>query len=385
MSKFTITPTIFYGVGALEQAKLEIASYGKRCLIVTDPTIIKLDQLKGVKDILEKENKVYEVFSDIKGEPTVEMVMDGVRVFRLFQADYIIAIGGGAVLDAAKAISMALSLKEEEKLHDFIKKDFNHKEVKVIAIPTTAGTGSEVTRFSIITDTSEKIKMLLKGDAIIPDMAIVDPRYILTMPRNIAVATGIDALCHAIESYLSIHANTMSMQYSISAIRRIFKNLNRSIDEENIDINAKEEMSLAAMEAGIAFNNSSVTLIHGMSRPIGAMFHVPHGNSNAMLILNCMKTIKEPMNKKFAEIARKCGFSDSVDDQVASQKFMDDLENFILNLNIKTLQDYGVTKEMLDQNVDKMSKDALESGSPANLNIDFTINDIKKIYYSLYE
>ena len=157
----------------------------------------------------------------------------------------------------------------------------------MIAIPTTAGTGSEATMFTIITDTANNVKMLLKGACLIPDLAIIDPVFSISTPKSVTTSTGVDALCHAIEAYTSRKAQPFSDIFALSAIKRIFSNL-PIVYEEPDNLEARKEMALAATEAGIAFNNSSVTLVHGMSRPIGALFHVPHGLSNAMLLERCM-------------------------------------------------------------------------------------------------
>lgn len=382
MSKFTTTPLIYYGVDALKQSKEAILTYGKKALLVTDEVMINLRQTDYITDIFEKIGTEYEVFSDIAGEPDVETVKAAAKAFKDSGAEYLVALGGGSVLDTGKAVSMMVSMDEGEELSDFVKKDFVRKKVRLIAIPTTSGTGSEVTKFTIITDTKNNVKMLLKGDGIMPDMAIAEPKFTLSMPESVTVATGVDALCHAIESYISIKANPMSKQYSISAIRHIFANLPNCIGEER-NLRARAKMSLAAMQAGIAFSNSSVTLIHGMSRPIGALFHVPHGNSNAMLLISCLDDLKDRIPDRIGRLARLCGVSTEVDDLKASHEFLGYLKCFIDSLGVKNIYDYGVSKEDFIKNLDKMSEDALESGSPANIGIDYTVEDIKKIYMTL--
>ena len=208
--------------------------------------------------------------------------------YRSNGCDFLIALGGGSPIDAMKAIGSVVS--NGGCINDYYGKIIDKPTPPMIAVPTTSGTGSEATQFTIITNTQADIKMLLKGAVLMPDLAIDDPAFTLTAPQSVTAATGLDALCHAAEAYTSRMAQPLTDEFALSAVKRIFKYLPICYNEGQ-NIKAREQMSLAALEAGIAFNNASVTIIHGMSRPIGALFHVPHGISNAMLMYECFSYV----------------------------------------------------------------------------------------------
>ena len=252
------------------------------------------------------------------------------------------------------------------------------------AIPTTAGTGSEATQFTIITDTKKDVKMLLKGKALMPTIAVSDPQFTMTAPPKITAATGLDALCHAIEAYTSRQAQTLSDTFAVSAVKRIFKYLPTAFhDGENEE--ARIEMSVAALEAGIAFNNASVTLIHGMSRPIGALFHVAHGLSNAMLMKECLSFALEGAYGRFGELGRIIGAASSEDsDEEASKKFLDAVIALTKELETPTLEEYGINKEEFFHVIEKMAHDAMESGSPQNTRRAISQADVEQMYKNLW-
>ena len=226
--------------------------------------------------------------------------------------------------------------------------------------------------------------MLLKGPSLIPLFAVVDPQFTMTAPPKVTAATGIDALCHAVESYTSKKAQPMSETFSLSAADRIFKNLLKAYNEPN-DIHAREQMSLAATEAGIAFNNSSVTIIHGMSRPIGALFHVPHGLSNAMLLDTCLKFIVDGAVGRFADISRYCGLcAAEIPDSRAADILIEKISELLTALNIPTLEQFGIDKHVFDENIEKMAKDAFISGSPSNTRKNVTMQDMERLYEKLW-
>ena len=254
----------------------------------------------------------------------------------------------------------------------------------MVAIPTTAGTGSEATQFTIITDTENDVKMLLKGAVLMPDYAIIDPQFTMTAPPKITAATGLDALTHASEAYTSKLAQPLSDTFALSAIKRIFKYLPIAFhDGKNVE--AREQMSIAALEAGIAFNNASVTLVHGMSRPIGALFHVAHGLSNAMLLKQCFTYALDGAYDRFADLAKAINVaSDSDSDQEASEKFLQAVVGICDELETPTLEEYGIDKEEFFNVIDKMAADAMESGSPSNTRKAMTVEDVKEIYRKLW-
>jgi alcohol dehydrogenase class IV len=243
---------------------------------------------------------------------------------------------------------------------------------------------SEATKYTIITDTARNIKMLLKGDALMPDLAILDARLTLTAPPLVTAATGMDALTHAVEAYTSRKGNPLTDIYALSAIKRIFTYLPEAFDDGS-NLTAREEMALAAFEAGVCINNASVTLVHGMSRPIGAMFHVPHGLSNAMLIKECLSYVMDGCYERFAAMARVIGAADSqLSEKEAAQAFIDKLTELCAHLRIRPLKAYGISRDAFDRVKEKMAQDAMASGSPSNTIKEITREDLLEIYDRLW-
>ena len=289
-----------------------------------------------------------------------------------------IAIGGGSPIDTMKAIGTMVAGNKD--IDEYMGVAITNETPTLVAIPTTAGTGSEATQFTIINNTKENIKMLLSGKVLIPSLAIIDPQFTLSAPKSVTAATGLDALCHAVESYTSRKAQALSKSFSVSAVKRILKYLPVCY-ENGSDIKAREEMSLAALEAGIAFNNASVTIIHGMSRPIGALYHVPHGLSNAMLIKECFSFALDGAYKEFGDLAKETGVAlQDDDDKVAAEKMLETINNLVSICKVSTLQEFGVNKEDFINNIPKMAKDAIDSGSPANTLKTCTKEDLEAIY-----
>lgn len=384
MAKEFIMPgKIISGSGALEQAVSALRSLGSRALIVTDEVMIKLHNLDRVTAVLEQAGISYFVYSGIGGEPTDTMIEAGLHHYKNENCDFLIALGGGSPIDSMKAIA-AMSVNPG-KISDYMGKEIGGNVPGMVAIPTTAGTGSEATRFTIITDTENDVKMLLKGDVLMPDLAIIDPQFTITAPPSITAATGLDALTHAIEAYTSRKAQPLTDVFAMSAVRRIFKNLPAAFHDGS-NVAAREEMSLAALEAGVAFNNASVTIVHGMSRPIGAMFHVPHGISNAMLLKECMTFALDGAYDRFADLAEAIGVAEAgAEDGKNAQAFLEAVEGICRELKIPTLAEYGIDREKFFAVMDKMATDALISGSPANTIKEVTQKDILTIYGNLWK
>ncbi|MBO7677408.1 MAG: iron-containing alcohol dehydrogenase, partial [Erysipelotrichaceae bacterium] len=268
-------------------------------------------------------------------------------------------------------------------LSSYMGKIIDIKRPALVAIPTTAGTGSEATKFTIINDTNTKGKMLLTGPCLIPDLAIIDPAFSKSAPKSVTSHTGIDALCHAIESYTSRKAQPLSDTFALSAIKRIFANLKKCYDNGD-DIEARVQMSLAALEAGISFNNSSVTIVHGMSRPMGALFHVPHGLSNAMLLGDCMTYVVDGAYDRFADIARYLSLTNDDDDVKAAHIFLDALNKLLQDLIVPTMSEYGIDSKEYFDSIDKMAHDAYASGSPSNTIKKIEVEDMITLYKKIY-
>lgn len=382
-NSFLIPHKIITGFNALDMASSDFKNMGNKALLVCDEVMIQLGNIQLLCSLLEKQNINYSIFSAIHGEPTDEMITQGVNQFKNDHCDFLIAMGGGSPLDAMKAIAMMS--QTTTPIHEFMGKDMSFPRPCMIAIPTTAGTGSEATQFTIITDTQRNVKMLLKGAKLIPDLAIVDPSFTLSVPPSIHATCGIDALCHAIEAYTSKKAQPLSDSFALSAIKRIFLYL-PIVYKNPTDEQARLEMSLAALEAGIAFNNSSVTLVHGMSRPLGAIFHIPHGLSNAMLLKTCLSFAREGAISQLSKIAHECHYADDTcSDEQAVNRLFTQFDELLSELSIPSLFEYGINEEDYFSSLPKMANDAFISLSPANTLREVTIEDMIELYKQAYQ
>ena len=377
MSHFAIPSHIISGTDVLSESAVYLKTMGNKPFILTGKHVAVSEMMTKLLNMLDEIKITYKIFDGITGEPTDKMIEQGVELFKSSGCDFIIGIGGGSPLDSAKAIA-AMSVNSGKI------SDYNGIEIKgaippLAAIPTTAGTGSEATKFTVITDSEKGIKMLLKGDVLIPQLAIVDSSFTFSSPNSVTAATGLDALTHAVEAYTSKKAIPLTDTLAVSAVKRIMKYLPIAYNEPE-NSSAREQMSLAALEAGICINNSSVTIVHGMSRPIGALFHVPHGMSNAMLLKECLSFAESGAYEKFANLGRETKVaSESDTDEEAADKFIDSLQKICDICEIPTLEKYGIDKEEYYSQIDKMSQDAVASGSPGNTERDVTVEDCKRI------
>lgn len=380
--EFIVPGQMISGSGALDMAQNTLGILGKKAMIVTDKVMIDLGNCAKVENALKSQGVEYTIYSDIAGEPTDVMIEKGLEQYKTEGCDFLVALGGGSPIDSMKAIGSLV--KNGGSISDYMGKVIDVEMPPMVAIPTTAGTGSEATQFTIITDTKKDIKMLLKGKVLIPSLAIIDPQFTMTAPPKITAATGLDALCHAVEAYTSRKAQTLSDTFAMSAVKRIFRYLPVAFhDGKNEE--ARVQMSVAALEAGIAFNNASVTLIHGMSRPIGALFHVAHGLSNAMLMKECLSFALEGAYDRFADLGRAIGVATAEDsDQEASEKFLDAVVALTEELETPTLAEFGIDKEEFFKVIEKMAYDAMDSGSPQNTQREITQADVEQMYKNLW-
>lgn len=382
MSHFVIPNHTVVGTNVLGEAAPLLKKMGNKAFIVTGRHVAVSDMMKQLTALLDENGIDCVIFDGITGEPTDTMIEKGVEMLKSSGCDFIIGIGGGSPLDSAKAIAaMAVN---EGSIADYNGKEITGEILPLAAIPTTAGTGSEATKFTVITDSEKGIKMLLKGDVLVPKLAIVDSSFTVGAPKSVTSATGLDALTHAVEAYTSRKAFSMTDTLAVSAVKRIMKYLPIAYREPGNSL-AREQMSIAALEAGICINNSSVTIVHGMSRPIGALFHVPHGMSNAMLLKECLSFAVSGAYEKFANLGRETGVaSDSDSDETAAEKFIDSLQNICDVCEIPTLEQYGIDRDEYYSKISKMATDAVASGSPANTVKEVTVDDCIEIYKKLY-
>lgn len=379
---FLVPKIIVAGEDALSNSMEHIRKLGKKALIVTDETMCKIGTVSKLEAQLKEHAIDYFVYDGVNGEPIDKMIDVGKQLYLENDCEFLIAIGGGSPIDAMKAIGAMLT--NEGEIVDYKGVTIPNPPPPLVAIPTTAGTGSEATKFTIITDSVNNVKMLLVGPDIIPTVAVIDPEFTLSCPPSVTAATGVDALTHAIEAFTSRKAQPLSDIFAVSAIKRIYANILRAY-EEGQHVESRKEMSLAALEAGIAFSNASVTIVHGMSRPIGALFHIPHGLSNAVLLNECLGFIKGGAVEKFALLAEELKIVEAgAEVEEAADAFVQEMNELIGKLHIQTLEEYGVNKEEFHSYLDKMATDALASGSPANTMRVPSKEEIIEIYKKLW-
>jgi alcohol dehydrogenase class IV len=336
-----------------------------RPLVVTDPFMVSSGMVRRCLDPLDQAGIAATVFSETVADPTDTVIEAGVAVMRRGNFDCLIGFGGGSSLDTAKA--MAILAAGHGKMRDFkVPVQADKAALPVIAIPTTAGTGSEATRFTVITDVERDEKMLIAGLGALPLAAIVDYELTYSVPPRTTADTGVDSLTHALEAYVSRHANPTSDALALSAMRLIGANL-RTAYKEPRNAAAREAMMLGAMQAGLAFSNSSVALVHGMSRPIGAHFHVPHGLSNAMLLPAVTRFGLQAARGRYAEAARRIGFAaEDAPDERAADALAEGLVALNRDLSVPSPRAYGIGHNEWHARLEVMAEQALASGSPAN-------------------
>lgn len=380
---FFVPQYIITGENAIQLCMPHIRAFGKRALIVTDDTMVKFGNVKKLTDELEKNDILYRIYSGINSEPTHTMIDEGVRIFHQGGFDFLIGIGGGSPMDAMKAIGAVVS--NGGSITQYKGKIIEKDLPPTVAIPTTAGTGSEATKVSIITNTDTGVKMLLSDPKLMARIAVIDPVFTLTVPPAVTAATGVDALTHAVEAYTSLKSFPMADMFAVSAVKKIFKNI-YEVYTNGTNVEARREMAIAAMEGGIAFSNASVTIVHGMSRPIGALFHVPHGLSNAMLLEVCLRFLKPGATDRLCDLAKVIGvYSDAMTEEEGADAFVDAIIELLHKLDIQTLQEFGVKKEDFLKQIPKMASDALDSGSPGNTRRTPSNEDIQALYKELWE
>ncbi|PFN86516.1 alcohol dehydrogenase [Bacillus thuringiensis] len=380
VSEFRMPKSVLYGRNSLEKLGEQSKKLGKRAFIVTDTIMEKLGYVEKCIKQLNKKSITVSTYNKVDAEPTNIHVLEALSLCKEEKCDFIIGIGGGSCIDAAKAVAVLYTNGGE--VEDYVQKDIEieNNPLPLIAIPTTSGTGSEVTSVAVITNKKTDVKMMMKHPSFIPKVAIIDPVLTSSLPPQITAATGIDALCHAIEAYISKVSQPLTDVLSLSAIESIMKYL-RIAYEDGRNMEAREAMMIASLQAGIAFSNASVTLVHGMSRPVGALFHVPHGISNAILLPTVLEFTKTSAMKRLAKIGRSLNkdlYSNS-DEEVADYT-LGEIKKLCFDLRIPNLKEYGIDEIEFENAISKMASDAIESGSPANNPRVPSYDEIKELY-----
>ncbi len=336
----------------------------ERPLLITDPAMVEFGHAERVRALLAEAGLPVTVFAETEQEPSSASIDRGVGAWRGGRFDGMVALGGGSAIDSAKAIGVLAHLGG--RMRDYaVPNDVDRSGIPLVAIPTTAGTGSECTRFTVITDSDTDEKMLCRGAAFLPTAAIVDFEFTLTAPRRLTADTGIDALTHALEAFVSRRASPFTDDLALAAMAHLARNLER-VCSDPADREARAGMMLGATQAGMAFSNASVCLVHGMSRPIGALFHVPHGLSNAMLLPAVTRFSVPAAEGRYALCARTMGLSTSLDDAEAAADLVSGLTALNARLEVPGPAAFGIARDRWFANLERMAEQAEASGSPAN-------------------
>jgi alcohol dehydrogenase len=380
-SSFNIPSSVIIGGGASAELLPQLRRLGaKHVLVVTDAFMVKSGVVARLLAPLQESGIGIAVFDGVQPDPTVQNVRDGLALYRSSGAEAVVAIGGGSPLDAGKAISILTT--NPEPLADYMG---YHKIPKagapLLAIPTTAGTGSEVTKVAVITDTERDVKMMILDQHLLPVVALVDYELTLSMPAPLTAHVGVDTLTHGIEAYVSRKASEMTDPIALSCIRLAATHLVKAWEEPG-NLAAREGMMLSATQGGMAFANSSVCLVHGMSRPLGLLFHIPHGLSNAMLLPAVTRFSLAGAEARYATVARTMGLcAANASNASAAASLVEGLEKLNARLEVPRIRDFkGATLEVFEAALEKMASDALASGSPANNPVVPTASEIVQLY-----
>ncbi|USK31688.1 iron-containing alcohol dehydrogenase [Bacillus sp. F19] len=381
-SVFRSPKTCFYGNHSFEKLGSITVQYGKNALIISDRVMKNLGYIEKAQHLISECGGKSSIYLGVASEPTDIYVQEALHQLQTEKCDVVIALGGGSCIDTAK--SVAVLATNGGYIGDYMggKKIAVHPPVPLIAIPTTAGTGSEATEVTIITNTKNDVKMMIKQPAFMPEAAIVDPVLSYSSPKEITAATGIDALSHALEAYLSRKAQPMTDILALSSMNHILPNI-RAVYEDGSNCEAREAMSFGSLQGGMAFSNASVCLVHGMSRPIGALFHVPHGISNAMLLPAVLEFSKDYCTSRLGDVGRIFS-KEKMSDSEAAQLAIDEIKALCRDLNIPNLKGWGIDTQAFLQAIPKMASDALESGSPGHNPRVPSMDEIAELYRYSY-
>ncbi len=364
--RFILNETSYHGSGAINEIITEVKSRNfKKALIITDADLIKFNVVKKVTSLLDKNNLSYEIFDKVKANPSVEIVKTGVEAFKKANADYMIAIGGGSPQDTAKAIGIIINNPEfDDVLSLEGVAPTKNKSVPVIAVATTAGTAAETTINYVITDEEKRRKFVCVDPHDIPVVAIVDPDMMSSMPKSLTAATGMDALTHAIEGYITLGAWELADTLNLKAIELIARSLRKAVEN---DPKGREDMALGQYVTGMAFSNVGLGVVHGMAHPLSAFYDTPHGIANAVLLPYVMEFNAEFTGEKYREIARAMGVKgvDSMSAAEYRKSAIDAVKQLSSDVNIPlTLKEIGVKETDLDALADAAMADVCTGGNP---------------------
>lgn len=382
--RFQTRQSIYYGFGSFSKVGELAKELGTKALIVSDAIMDGLGYVSQCQSILQKENISAVVYLGVKTEPTDQYVEEALRLLEENGCDLIISIGGGSCIDTAKAVSVLAANPGHISDYADPAKNPENSPIPHIAIPTTAGTGSEVTDVTVITITKTDVKQMVKRPAFLPAGAIVDPELTMSSPKSVTASTGLDAMTHAIEAYISRKAQPITDMFALTALENLIPAIRTAYENGN-DREARSKMAYGSMLAGLAFSNASVCLVHGMSRPIGAVFHVPHGLSNAMLLPAVMEFTVDSCVERLAVIGRMfAGGQAKGSERDLAQLAIDRIKELVADLNIPNLRDWGIEESVFVQHLPKMARDALASGSPQNNPRVPTAEEIIELYKVCY-
>ena len=364
--KFVLNETSYFGKGAREELAGEIKKRGyEKVFLVSDKALVDAGVTAKVEEVLEKADIPYTLYSDIKPNPTIENVTDGVKACKESRADVIVAVGGGSSIDTSKGISIVMTNPDRADIKSLNGlSNTENKGMPIIALPTTAGTAAEVTINYVITDPEAEIKMVCVDTNDIPVLAIVDSELMASMPKSLAAATGMDALTHAVEGYITLAHNEMSDMFHMKAIKMIFKYLEKAVNEK--DEEAIEMMGMAQYIAGMGFSNVGLGIVHSMAHQLGAVYDTPHGIANAMLLPTVMEFNSEVCYERFREILRELGYpAEKYTKEEVIKTFINRIQDLSEKVGITTtIADYGVKEEDFEMLAEKAMMDPCKPGNP---------------------
>lgn len=380
VNRFVLNETSYHGAGAIKEIATEVKRRGfKKAFVCSDPDLIKFGVTKKVTDVLDNADIDYEIYSEIKPNPTIENVQTGVVAFKASGADCIIAIGGGSSMDTAKAIGIIIKNPDFADVRSLEGvAPTTNKCVPIIAVPTTAGTAAEVTINYVITDTQKNRKMVCVDPKDIPVVAVVDPDMMSSMPKGLTAATGMDALTHAIEGYITAGAWELSDMFHLKAIEIISNSLRGAVENTP---QGREGMALGQYVAGMGFSNVGLGIVHSMAHPLGALYDTPHGVANAIILPTVMEYNAPATGEKYRNIAKAMGV-DGVDSMT-----LDEARKAAVNAVKKLSKDVGIPENLKDivkpEDVDFLAQSAYDDACRPGNPRETSVEEIKELYLSL--